>query len=602
MTTSVTPTPDVSTPPDGDTFEAIGHGLAVFEQEELVEGVARWLDSPDDVMDFVLQDDVENTIVIARGGTTTFLTPALTAGVKGIVTLQGAPESHLGIVSREYAIPCVMGTRFTVGVATDRGEIVPADGARIRLDTRSSDGVILAAAGSAGDQHEVTSPSAPQADAEAEAQAAMIQELLANYRREVPHGPAGDRQIRDGLTTGVMELTPDSLHRPLTVTEYNDWSTYAGWHMWDCLSQRVTEGESGLIPRQEYESVAFVQVWKRYPEFQKLITERVGVDGVVEIGASARREVGTKVNLLHNWAMTWAIAFGRGVALDLGLAQPAERTDDLREALQFGRRLYAGMWGGGGMLASMRNYRCELVEQDLLDRFYAERTVIEAPEQRDRMQRLNASAEVLGFLMHFDNRCGMADSGPYPTPDGGFMILRDHFIGESAFSWSDAADGLPYAITQAMYFKPSVDLDVKVLDLSTLFTKPANYLPHMTAMTVYARDKWDTPMSQLRLVKDEEMEAITSHATDASKRLYRRIASMSRRERIMAGVNVYYTTFILPFARKAGVWDELVRDFDFHELDPVTSDAYYRLTRNGTAQELIPRLFITGTGYQPIPE
>ena len=72
--------------------------------------------------------------MIARGGTTTFLTMALNAGIRGVVTLQGAPESHLGILCREYGIPCVMSVSFEKGVRTARGETIPADGVRVQLD------------------------------------------------------------------------------------------------------------------------------------------------------------------------------------------------------------------------------------------------------------------------------------------------------------------------------------------------------------------------------------------------------------------------------------------------------------------------------------
>ena len=85
----------------------IGTGASVFAAEP-VEGPVKWLDSHQAVIDFVRSGQVADTIVVARGGTTTFLTPALTGGVKGIITLQGAPASHLGILSREYGIPCIM--------------------------------------------------------------------------------------------------------------------------------------------------------------------------------------------------------------------------------------------------------------------------------------------------------------------------------------------------------------------------------------------------------------------------------------------------------------------------------------------------------------
>lgn len=112
----------------------IASGMNVVEADRAVQGRIRFLDSPQQVLAFVAGDAVEETIVISRGGTTTFMAPALAAGVRGLITLQGAPESHLGILSREFGIPCVMSVRFTEGVRTARGEIIPADGTLVRLD------------------------------------------------------------------------------------------------------------------------------------------------------------------------------------------------------------------------------------------------------------------------------------------------------------------------------------------------------------------------------------------------------------------------------------------------------------------------------------
>lgn len=112
----------------------VGIGINVMEFPEVVTGRTLFLDSPQQVLDFIVRDDAQLTIVISRGGTTTFVAPALTVGVKGLITLQGAPESHLGILSREYGIPCVMSVVFNEGVETERGEIVPADGTLVTLD------------------------------------------------------------------------------------------------------------------------------------------------------------------------------------------------------------------------------------------------------------------------------------------------------------------------------------------------------------------------------------------------------------------------------------------------------------------------------------
>jgi phosphoenolpyruvate-protein kinase (PTS system EI component) len=125
------------------TETLIGTGINVFTSDAPTIGKIRFLDSPDEVLEFIDGPDVEQTIVISRGGTTTFMSPALMSGVAGLITLQGAPESHLGILSREFGIPCVMSTSFTAGVQTARGETIPADGSTVRLDITGEKGQVF---------------------------------------------------------------------------------------------------------------------------------------------------------------------------------------------------------------------------------------------------------------------------------------------------------------------------------------------------------------------------------------------------------------------------------------------------------------------------
>jgi phosphoenolpyruvate synthase/pyruvate phosphate dikinase len=124
------------------TERLIGTGVKAFSSARGATGTIRFLDSPDEVLDFVDGPDVETTVVISRGGTTTFMSPALMAGVAGLITLQGAPESHLGILSREFGIPCVMSVQFSEGVQTSRGETIPADGTPVRLDISGDAGTV----------------------------------------------------------------------------------------------------------------------------------------------------------------------------------------------------------------------------------------------------------------------------------------------------------------------------------------------------------------------------------------------------------------------------------------------------------------------------
>jgi hypothetical protein len=574
-------------------YTEVGTGTAVFTDDRLIEGPLVFLDSPRAVIDFVVNGDVANTIVLARGGTTTFLTPALTAGVKGVITLQGAPESHLGILSREYGIPAVMGVTFTCGVRSSRGEVIPADGVRVRLDIAGRAGRVLVEPGAPIDDSPVPTP-----DADTVALMAQIQLLLQQFQGTVPHGTAGDEMIRAEFVTDVLTLTEENTHRDLTVEEINELLRYFNWNIWDFLALRATEGESGLIPRQEYECFGCVHDWQRYPAWFRLILDEIGVDGVIEMGSLARREPANKVNLLHTWCTIATPLFGRGILGELGVENTDQRAEDVRIVLQFARSLYKGVWGDGPMFTSMRNYRAPLLDQVWLDRFLAD--VAPLGGDREFFTSFNASTEMLGFLLYLDNRSGLHDSGPYDLGDGRFMIVRDHFLRDDIYHWHDVAANLPHCITQAMVFHPEPGLQCKLMDGGTLFTEPANYLRYLTDVAVYVRQEWDTPASEIRRIDRAEMESILAECKTVTDRLYQRLATMSGRDKIIWGAQVYYAEFIAPFARAAGVWQEMLDEHAFWEWDEITANAYFPLVREQLGVQMVGKLFLSGGGYPPL--
>lgn len=592
------PTPD-GAPTATGAFEQVGRGLNVYESAEVVEGTVKWLETPEDVISFADGGDVSDVVVIARGGTTTFLTMALNAGVRAVVTLQGAPESHLGILCREYGIPCIMAVGFDKGVRTSRGETIPADGVRIRLDVSSRpEGVVSVEEGAPVDDSPPSEDAAPAMSPEQQAQ---IQLLLEKFTGEVPHGVEGDKVMQAEMETRVLHADDDSMHRDLTLQEVNEAVRYYTWNEWDALASRATEGESGLIPRQEYEAMGIMNCWFRHPDWLRVIEDRIGIDKVIDIGALARNEVGTKVNMLHIWALATAPSFGRGIALELNLHDLDYKADRIRDCFGVVRRLYKGMWGDGPMLTSMRDYRAEILDRSWIDRFVADRTSLEDPETRATFQRFNGAAELMGFLLSFDNRLGVGDHGPYPLEDGGFVLVRDVFLNEPAYSWCDTESGLPWSVTIAMTFPPDSGLEVQMMDLSTVFTTPANYLPYVDGVAVYERSTWDAPMDSVRLLGLDDMVSLRSKCEDASAALYGRIAAMSEREKIEAGALTYTAGFALPVARAAGMYDELVADHGLLEIHPAVAACYDTIV-SGVATEMIPRLFLTGSWGNPVPE
>jgi signal transduction protein with GAF and PtsI domain len=87
----------------------IAEGFNSFStQKKKPKGVVKFLPDPQSVIKLIQSGKLKDHILLVQGGTTTFLAPALSMGAIGIITMSGAPESHLGILSREFQTPCVM--------------------------------------------------------------------------------------------------------------------------------------------------------------------------------------------------------------------------------------------------------------------------------------------------------------------------------------------------------------------------------------------------------------------------------------------------------------------------------------------------------------
>ncbi len=89
-------------------MKVIAEGFNSFETDKRPVGTIKFLPDPKSVIALIQSGKLKEHIVLAQGGTTTFLAPVLSMGTIGVITLSGAPESHLGILSREFQIPCVM--------------------------------------------------------------------------------------------------------------------------------------------------------------------------------------------------------------------------------------------------------------------------------------------------------------------------------------------------------------------------------------------------------------------------------------------------------------------------------------------------------------
>jgi hypothetical protein len=423
--------------------------------------------------------------------------------------------------------------------------------------------------------------------------------FLERYQAEVPTGIAGDREMRRRIPVPFMNTTDDDVRREPTVEELNGWRAYMGWSLWDVIAARSTEGESGLIPRQEYETISFLQMWALYPRMMREITEEIGIDGVIELGRTPRHEVGSKLNITRSWSPQNCCHLGRAIALKLGLESAHERVEDIPVPVQFARRMMHGTWGRGPGFACGNDYQVALLDQGIVERFLAEEERLDDPELRATFRQFNAATELLGFLVHYDCRFGLQDTGPYPVPGGGFMLVRDHFLHEPAYPWTGPTEGLPYCVIEAMVFRPDRPTEVRINDIGTTFTEPADYLRHLSGVAVYARDREDTPISELRRVDAAEMARITKKCSAATMALYKTLAKKDRDQKIRDGINVYTTDHIMPMAKRAGLWDRFKPDID--ELQELTLAGWPKLA-DGQAVTVLAPLFVKGDAYAPLKE
>ena len=109
----------------------IATGSKVFDAAP-VSGRFTLVDSPDDVLD-LMDNGAEGVIALVRDAGATFLAP-IYHELTAVICTGGTPRSHIGIVSREFQIPCIMGAHFD-------GDL-PENGATVEVDCSGDSGVV----------------------------------------------------------------------------------------------------------------------------------------------------------------------------------------------------------------------------------------------------------------------------------------------------------------------------------------------------------------------------------------------------------------------------------------------------------------------------
>jgi hypothetical protein len=89
----------------------VGSGDNVFQAKQDVEGTARFISDVERVMEMLTEGVPDGTIAVIddSGGT---LTAPILGDFTAVVCLGGTVRSHLGILTREYGVPCLMNVQL----------------------------------------------------------------------------------------------------------------------------------------------------------------------------------------------------------------------------------------------------------------------------------------------------------------------------------------------------------------------------------------------------------------------------------------------------------------------------------------------------------
>jgi phosphoenolpyruvate synthase/pyruvate phosphate dikinase len=128
------------------TASARGINVVCRPTSAPITGTVKFILKPKDAVALVRSGDVSDIIVLSVGGAVTFVGTVLMKQPAALLTVEGAPESHLGILAREFDVPAIMSLELVgtsvpkfdanglLSAAYEREIVAALDGKRVSLD------------------------------------------------------------------------------------------------------------------------------------------------------------------------------------------------------------------------------------------------------------------------------------------------------------------------------------------------------------------------------------------------------------------------------------------------------------------------------------
>ena len=311
------------------------------------------------------------------------------------------------------------------------------------------------------------------------------------------------------------------------------------------LTRQRTSYTSQLIPVTAYILVSCCEAFLRYPDLMRRIDAARPAE---QIGLVGHRP-GTEINSVHLWSIANFWLLGRKImcGIDPSLDDPMAA----HAVLDFWERA-ALAYRGDGTRQAWDTSTCCPYGADVVEQLRAGVSPVDDPDQRRQLSRFNATLVNHLFLMWFDTRAGIADTGPYDLGEGKVLLVRDFAkLARSDFWWSDVAAEFPYEQLTAALVLDRVE--VQATDFGSSNTTPEDYLDRLVGFGLFTTDE---PGGELREVPLDGVDALAATVRRVQAQHYRNVAAMDRDAMIRCGAYVYFS-FLRPFALAAGIADDL---------------------------------------------
>jgi hypothetical protein len=481
-----------------------------------------------------------------ESGGTTFLSPIL-GRLGGIVARDGTLRSHLAIVSREFEVPCLVGTVLVE---------VPEDGAELTLSVQDGEGGLVSTA--AGEE-----PAAEEEPAAAPAAGDVSDRWWAYVRRV--GDDIGVKDFDVATTPGDLDAL---IAEPLTEEHLDELVQHMGRAFKPEMTRR-SSFTSELFPMLPYMSLSVIDDFHTYAQRVAVIDAAMPAE---EIGRRLRTAP-AQASPLWIWMAGYHYLSGRECLIRMGRLRPDERTEEIRTVVDFWRRLTLAHRGDGTLDNKDAGFTNRYLPDDVVTSLSAATQRLDAGAAK-ALKRLNATVAGYSFLYFTDSRVGIYDSGPYVQPDGRHTIVRDYLsLGPSTFDYPWARELRPpfTGLTLVLTYDPAAFSSFEINDWGTTFTEPDQLLGAVTEAAVVGH----TADGQQRVLDPQEWTQLTTELSRSHLAVYQQFADMDREQRIFSATRMY-TSGLRPFADVAGVTDRIDWSFSPDTLalypDPLDDD------------------------------